>query len=49
MNANDKQILARSKLQDIVNQINSHFTLDPEVEDVRFLYNGLIIFVAFCI
>jgi transcription initiation factor TFIID subunit 12 len=34
MNSNDRNILSKSKLQEIVNQIDPRHTLDPEVEEI---------------
>lgn len=41
MNPNDKKILSKSKLQEIVNQIDPRHTLDPEVEDVYIKQNTI--------
>ncbi|KAL9641940.1 hypothetical protein ABK040_003998 [Willaertia magna] len=34
MNSNDRNILKKSKLQEITQQIDPRFTLDPEVEEI---------------
>ncbi len=34
INANDRTIVNRNKIQEIVNQVDPRYTLDPEVEDI---------------
>ncbi|KAL0480064.1 transcription initiation factor TFIID subunit 12 [Acrasis kona] len=34
MNSNDRNVIGRNKLQEIVNQIDPRYTLEPEVEEL---------------